>query len=81
MGPDFLFLPSDPATRAGNMEGPAGKCSRGAAGSGSSSQVQQCRTPWPVQDRDGKQFKIAGKLSKGRCLIGSDLLRLKIRKD
>ena len=54
VGPDFLFLPSDPATRAGNMEGPAGKCSRGAAGSVSSSQVQQCRTPWPVQDRDGK---------------------------
>jgi len=75
MGIDFLFFPSNPATRVGNMEGSAGKCSRGAAGSVSSSQVQQCRTPWPVQDRDGKQFGLAGKLSKGRYLIGSDPAR------
>jgi intracellular sulfur oxidation DsrE/DsrF family protein len=40
------------------MEGPAGKCSRGAAGSVSSSQVQQCCAPWRIQCRDGKDMSM-----------------------
>ena len=37
----------------------------GAAGSLSSGQVQQCRTPWPVRARDGEQYGLAGKIGKG----------------
>ena len=39
----------EPPRSVGNMEGSAGKCGRGAASPVSSSQVQQCRTPRPVQ--------------------------------